>query len=52
MTRLNILKDGHVRGIPTTARKLGFDLVHGELLPVRRYISDFALTVIAKRRDS
>ena len=50
--RRMILRDGHVRGIPKTVRDLGFDLVQSELMPVRPYMSDVALTVIAKRRAS
>ena len=50
--RRMILRDGHVRGIPAAVGKLGFDVVRHELLPVRPYKSDVALTVIAKRTDS
>lgn len=47
--RRRIRKAGYVRGIPTVARKLGFDIIRHDSMPVRRYISDLALTVIAKR---
>ncbi len=50
--RRMILKDGHVRGIPATIRELGFELVRSELMPVRPYMSDVALTVVAKRGES
>lgn len=47
--RRRIQKVGYVRGIPTVACKLGFDIIRHDSMPVRRYISDLALTVIAKR---
>lgn len=47
--RRSILRSGHVRGIPAVARQMGFDIIRHELLPVRAYISDLALTVLAKR---
>ena len=47
--RRRIRKVGYVRGIPTVARNLGFEVIRHDAVPVRRYISDLALTVIAKR---
>lgn len=44
----HIRKIGHVRGIPAVIHEAGWKLVHHELLPVREYLHDISLTVVAR----
>jgi SAM-dependent methyltransferase len=46
LQRKRIRKLGYVRGIPSTARRLGLNVVSHELLPVRRYRNGSAMTII------
>jgi SAM-dependent methyltransferase len=45
--RRRIRRKGYVRGIPDTARRLGFTVVSHELMPVRDYLNGTAITLIA-----
>jgi len=47
--RRRIQRVGHVRGIPAVSSQLGHRVLRHELLPVREYMNDIAITVVAKR---